>query len=82
MIIWPKDVPPPDGRLAGLYAWGGREGPLAQFLDDFGPALLEKYKPKGIVVFSAHWETERERLGAFESYAYRSLCGSLYGIDG
>lgn len=62
MIIWPKDVPPPDGRLAGLYAWGGREGPLAQFLDDFGPALLEKYRPKGIVVFSAHWETERERL--------------------
>lgn len=34
----------------------------AAFLKDFGPALLEKYKPKGIVVFSAHWETEKTRL--------------------
>jgi len=26
------------------------------------PFLLKKYKPKGIVVFSAHWETSGERL--------------------
>jgi len=40
----------------------GLSSPLATFLADFGPALLEKYKPKGIVVFSAHWETDGERL--------------------
>uniref|UniRef100_A0A5K1JZP7 Cell surface hydrophobicity-associated protein n=1 Tax=Ganoderma boninense TaxID=34458 RepID=A0A5K1JZP7_9APHY len=40
----------------------GPKGPLATFLRDFGPALLAKYKPKGIVVFSAHWETSGERL--------------------
>lgn len=35
----------------------GPEGDLAKFLCDFGLALRAKYKPKGIVVFSAHWET-------------------------
>lgn len=65
MIIWPKDVPTPSGRLDNLVAWGGSNGPLAQFLDDFGPVLIEKYNPKGIVVFSAHWETDGERLGAY-----------------
>lgn len=39
----------------------GPGGPLYQFLEGFGPALLKKYNPKGIVVFSAHWETEDER---------------------
>ncbi|KAJ6606548.1 Extradiol ring-cleavage dioxygenase, class III enzyme, subunit B [Mycena vulgaris] len=46
----------------GLIAWAGPTGPLAKFLKDFGPALLKKYQPKGIVVFSAHWETGAERL--------------------
>jgi hypothetical protein len=32
-------------------------GTLHTFLKDLGPALVEKYKPKGIVVFSAHWES-------------------------
>ncbi|KAJ3992298.1 Extradiol ring-cleavage dioxygenase, class III enzyme, subunit B [Lentinula boryana] len=41
----------------------GPNGPLANFLRDFGPALLRKYSPKAIVVFSAHWETLGERLG-------------------
>ncbi|KAM6500676.1 Extradiol ring-cleavage dioxygenase, class III enzyme, subunit B [Amanita muscaria] len=40
----------------------GPTGLLASFLKDFGPALLQKYKPKGIVVFSAHWETHGQRL--------------------
>ncbi|KAL5533220.1 hypothetical protein ACEPAF_4996 [Sanghuangporus sanghuang] len=40
----------------------GPKGPLARFLKLFGPALLEKYKPKGILVFSAHWETLGERV--------------------
>ncbi|KAG5645890.1 hypothetical protein DXG03_005037 [Asterophora parasitica] len=40
----------------------GPTGSLARFLQDFGPALLKKYQPKGIVVFSAHWETPKTRL--------------------
>ncbi|KZV67979.1 Extradiol ring-cleavage dioxygenase class III enzyme subunit B [Peniophora sp. CONT] len=47
---------------ASVVNYMGSEGPLATFLADLGPALLEKYKPKGIVVFSAHWETNGERL--------------------
>ena len=39
------------------------ERPLATFLKDFGPALLAKYRPRAIVVFSAHWDTAGERLG-------------------
>lgn len=41
----------------------GLESPTANFLRDFGPALLAKYQPKGILVFSAHWETEGEQIG-------------------
>jgi aromatic ring-opening dioxygenase catalytic subunit (LigB family) len=41
----------------------GATGPLSRFLSQFGPTLLKKYQPKGIVVFSAHWETRTERLG-------------------
>ncbi|KAF9262189.1 Extradiol ring-cleavage dioxygenase, class III enzyme, subunit B [Marasmius fiardii PR-910] len=47
---------------AGIQAWQGSSGPLANFLRDFGPTLLKKYTPKGIVVFSAHWETLGERV--------------------
>ncbi|CAH7675388.1 Extradiol ring-cleavage dioxygenase, class III enzyme, subunit B [Phakopsora pachyrhizi] len=32
-------------------------GELRDFLIDFGPKLIEKYRPKALVVFSAHWET-------------------------
>jgi 4,5-DOPA dioxygenase extradiol len=41
----------------------GPSGPLFSFLSQFGPTLLKKYQPKGILVFSAHWETSPERLG-------------------
>jgi len=41
----------------------GKNGPLSQFLKDFGKTLVEKYKPKAIVVFSAHWDTDGTRLG-------------------
>ncbi|KAH8923337.1 Extradiol aromatic ring-opening dioxygenase [Atractiella rhizophila] len=41
---------------------GGSDSLLSQFLKDFGNTLLEKYKPKAILVFSAHWETYEERL--------------------
>jgi hypothetical protein len=50
-------------RMSSLGKIQGPNGPLAQFLKDFGPALLHKYKPKGILVYSAHWETTGERLG-------------------
>lgn len=50
------------GRPA-LTGWMGPDGQLAKFLKDFGPALLKKYSPKAIVVFSAHWETHGERVG-------------------
>ncbi|ESK84892.1 aromatic ring-opening dioxygenase [Moniliophthora roreri MCA 2997] len=46
----------------GFESYQGPNGPLASFLKIFGPTLLEKYKPKGIVVFSAHWETLGERV--------------------
>lgn len=59
----------PESALAGrsdpVRAKMGPKGPLASFLKDFGPALLSKYKPKAIVVFSAHWETNGERLGTY-----------------
>ncbi|KAG5342210.1 hypothetical protein C0989_004522 [Termitomyces sp. Mn162] len=57
-LVFPKSED--HGRL-GSYS--GPTGPLASFLKDFGPALLKKYEPKGIVVFSAHWETFGTRLG-------------------
>jgi len=59
MLIWPDSAPPRD---RDVFDYAGPKGPLANFLRDFGPILLEKYKPKAIVVFSAHWETSGERL--------------------
>ena len=51
------------GRMGPMAKTQGPDGALAKFLKDFGPTLLEKYQPKAIVVFSAHWETLGERLG-------------------
>ena len=56
-----------------MFQWAGPHGPLATFLKDFGPALLKKYNPKAIVVFSAHWETYGERIGMQSSKLYRGL---------
>lgn len=64
MLAFPKNDDPSSG--SGL----GPNGSLAHFLEDFGPALLEKYKPKGIAVFSAHWETSNERLGLSIDFSY------------
>jgi aromatic ring-opening dioxygenase catalytic subunit (LigB family) len=63
------------GRFASVAESLGPKGPLATFLKDFGPALLKKYKPSGILVFSAHWETANERLGmsSFSSQCSLSL---------
>ncbi|KAJ6620331.1 Extradiol ring-cleavage dioxygenase, class III enzyme, subunit B [Mycena sp. CBHHK59/15] len=61
MLSFPKSDSLDDWR-GGIMGWTGPESPLATFLKDFGPALLKKYQPKGIVVFSAHWETRTERV--------------------
>ncbi|SRR5260221_8308469 len=50
-------------HMRAMLELTGLESPFADFLRDFGPALLAKYQPKGILVFSAHWETEGEQLG-------------------
>jgi len=63
---------------AAVKATMGPKGKLASFLGDFGPALLRKYKPKGIVVFSAHWETEGERLGMFIYMLYMIFHTEVY----
>ncbi|KAK1234473.1 hypothetical protein PQX77_002327 [Marasmius sp. AFHP31] len=61
-LAFPKSSSTSVGPRAALSAYQGPDGPLANFLRDFGPTLLNKYKPKGIVVFSAHWETLGERV--------------------
>jgi aromatic ring-opening dioxygenase catalytic subunit (LigB family) len=43
--------------MAPIVPIQGPKGELASFLRDLGPALVEKYQPKAVVVFSAHWET-------------------------
>ncbi|KZT69046.1 Extradiol ring-cleavage dioxygenase, class III enzyme, subunit B [Daedalea quercina L-15889] len=58
MLAFPES----DARGNPVTESMGPKGPLATFLKDFGPALLKKYEPKGIVVFSAHWETAGERV--------------------
>jgi len=75
-----------DGVLpieAFLYPWLRRMGPqgtLAKFLGDFGPHLINKYNPKGIIVFSAHWETSGERL--VSDYGDENpLLMDYYGFD-
>ncbi|KAL0061978.1 hypothetical protein AAF712_011133 [Marasmius tenuissimus] len=61
-LAFPKSSITHVGERAALPPYHGPDGPLANFLHDFGPTLLNKYKPKGIVVFSAHWETVEERV--------------------
>lgn len=63
MLAMPADVNTSRAIGGAMRAYNGPNGPNAQFLKDFGSALLEKYSPKAIVVFSAHWETAGERLG-------------------
>lgn len=63
LTISNNDSPHPNPQMRALVQQGGLESPFANFLRDFGPALLAKYQPKGILVFSAHWETVGEQLG-------------------
>ncbi|QRW05749.1 aromatic ring-opening dioxygenase LigB subunit [Ceratobasidium sp. AG-Ba] len=70
--------PSTEGRMASLTKQAQR-GPLARFLSMFGPALLEKYKPKGIVVFSAHWEESDEVL--VTNYNENPLLMDYFGFE-
>ena len=60
----------------------GPSGPLFRFLSYFGPTLLKKYQPKGILVFSAHWETSSERLGLYVCRLFRVLVNIAILSDG
>ncbi|KAJ9102201.1 hypothetical protein QFC20_005030 [Naganishia adeliensis] len=53
-LLWPKNLDNPRGDLMGDIS--GPDGLLPQFLRDFGKTLIDKYNPKGIIVFSAHWD--------------------------
>jgi len=61
MLAFPESLMRGGPRGAPPHTMGPN-GSLASFLKDFGPALVKKYNPKGIVVFSAHWETTHTRL--------------------
>ena len=63
LLVFSSDVVARDTRWHPVIKHVGPDGPLANFLRDFGPALLAKYQPKGILVFSAHWEMKEEQLG-------------------
>lgn len=52
-----------DASAGRGIAHHGPSGSLFRFLSYFGPTLLKKYQPKGILVYSAHWETSSELLG-------------------
>jgi aromatic ring-opening dioxygenase catalytic subunit (LigB family) len=53
--------------IATIGKLQGPNGPLSRLWPDFGhgPALLRKYEPKGILVYSVHWEPTNERLGMY-----------------
>ncbi|KIO33565.1 hypothetical protein M407DRAFT_240973 [Tulasnella calospora MUT 4182] len=62
ILIWPKSKPPRPGPFGEMIKYQGPESPLSDFLKDFGKVILDKYKPKAIVVFSAHWEESGDML--------------------
>ncbi|PPQ78517.1 hypothetical protein CVT25_011789 [Psilocybe cyanescens] len=70
--------PAGESSNGGMIGYHGPSGPLAKFLKEFGPTLLKKYSPKGIVVFSAHWETHDERL--VTDYPENPLLMDYYGF--
>jgi len=63
----------------GIITYQGAKGPLSKFLSHFGPTLLKRYQPKGIVVFSAHWETSSERI--VTDYAEKPTLDGLLWIS-
>lgn len=62
-----RAAPSVRGGLDKLTKTRGPRSALGSFLKDFGPQLLEKYHPKAIVIFSAHWESDGQALGLSSS---------------
>lgn len=62
LLIYPPSLSVASSGMAAVADIQGPKGSLARFLKDLGPALLKKYEPKAIVVFSAHWETNNGAL--------------------
>ncbi|ORY89118.1 Extradiol ring-cleavage dioxygenase class III enzyme subunit B [Leucosporidium creatinivorum] len=62
LLIYPPSLSVASSGMAAVADIQGPKGSLANFLKDLGPALLKKYEPKAIVVFSAHWETNNGAL--------------------
>lgn len=62
LLIYPDSMDISSSRMSSVADVQGPKGSLATFLRDLGPALLEKYRPKAVVVLSAHWETSGEIL--------------------
>ncbi|GAA5860380.1 hypothetical protein JCM8547_003485 [Rhodosporidiobolus lusitaniae] len=58
MLVYTPNLATSHSRLAAIADLQGPSGTLANSLKDLGPALMDKYKPKAIVFFSAYWETE------------------------
>ncbi|GAA5938703.1 DODA-type extradiol aromatic ring-opening family dioxygenase [Sporobolomyces koalae] len=58
MLLMPPHLAKNSPMLATLGEIQGPDGLLSQFLQDLGPVLLQKYSPKAIVVFSAHFESD------------------------
>ncbi|GAA5834448.1 hypothetical protein JCM5353_003856 [Sporobolomyces roseus] len=58
MLLLPPHLAKDSPMLETLGEIQGPDGLLSQFLQDLGPALMEKYRPEAIVVLSAHFETD------------------------
>ncbi|KPV73498.1 uncharacterized protein RHOBADRAFT_28593 [Rhodotorula graminis WP1] len=57
LIMSPQLAAQRGGQFGALATIQGPDGLLVQFLRDLGPHLLTKYRPKALVILSAHWET-------------------------
>ncbi len=60
---------------------GGPTGPHARFLEVFGKHILETYKPRAIVVFSAHFESDPiQILDNTHEFQANNLLYDYYGF--
>ncbi|KAG8833663.1 hypothetical protein FRC17_010267 [Serendipita sp. 399] len=80
MLVWPKSIAPRGGSFAEMHKSAGPDEVLAQFLQDFGRALVEKYNPRAIVVFSAHWESPKQEILVSDYGEENPLLMDYYGF--
>ncbi|KAI8925817.1 Extradiol ring-cleavage dioxygenase, class III enzyme, subunit B [Entophlyctis helioformis] len=84
MLIMPESAG--KSKFDDVNSIGGPNGRLATFLTEFGPFLLDEYKPKALVVFSAHWETSNGvEIMSYDKnhllYDYYGFPKELYNLD-